>query len=131
MGTHKRLNVVNNKDTYRLYKWLEENKSELEKLNRDQVTLKASKELGILLTENNVATGLEVVGVSVKAKRGARGTYNNSHFGKHVLLAKALSDLYILTGNEPPDYLNSIASNATLLEIINVYNSGNSPSKVF
>jgi len=119
----KRMNVVSNKDTYRLYKWIEENKAELERLNRDQVTLKASKELDLVLTENNIATGLEIVGVTVKSRRNvAKGVYTNTHFGKHVLLAKALSDLYILTGNEPPDYLECLSSNLTMNEIIKTYN---------
>jgi hypothetical protein len=132
MKLGKRLNVVTNKDTYRLYKWIEENKTELERLNLDQVTLKASKELDLVLTGNNISTGLDIVGVTVKPKRNStKGVYTNIHFGKHVLLAKALSDLYILSGNEPPKYLDSIASNSTMIEIIKTYNEGNLQSKLF
>jgi hypothetical protein len=132
MKLGKRVNVVTNKDTYRLYKWIEENKTELERLNLDQVTLKASKELDLVLTGNNISTGLEIVGVTIRSKRNSvKGVYTNSHVGKHVLLAKALVDLYILTGNEPPEYLGSIASNATMIEIIKTYNEGNLQSKLF
>lgn len=119
----KRINVVTKKDSYRLYKWIEDNKADIETLSRDKVTLKASKELGVILTENNVSTALDIVGVSTKPKRGeVKGVYNNSNIGKNVLIAKALSDLYILTGNEPPDYLDCLASNSTLTEIIKTYN---------
>jgi hypothetical protein len=119
----KRINVISHKDIYRLYKWIEENKTELEKLNRDQVTLKASKELSLVLTENNISAALDIVGVTTKPKRNeTRGVYNNSNIGKNVLIAKALSDLYILTGNEPPDYLECLSSNLTMNEIIKTYN---------
>lgn len=128
MDTHqkemfKKINVLSNKDKYRLYKWVEENKDSLTSFTRDQIALKASKNLGVIITRGNIDGAVSVIGVQTKRAMGVKGRLE-SNVGKNVLIAKALQDLYILTGNEPPAYLGEIAANHTLDAILKSFNDG-------
>jgi len=120
--TPKRLNYLGGKDKYRLFKWIEENKDSLDGYTREQIAVKASKALEVSLTRHNIDGALEAMGLEIKSTR-TKGFLTASNIGKNVLIAKALMHLYSEFGIEAPSYLPDLASNKSMKEIFESYNS--------
>jgi len=116
-------NFIGLKNHFTLSKWLEGNAAKLADLTRADAVALATKELGFLITENNMNGAIEAAGLEIKFRRM---THNCSaparEAQRNVYTAVAVRDLMQALNYPVPAYLNALIGGVPLGEVEHLYN---------
>jgi hypothetical protein len=114
-------NFIGLKNHFTLSKWLEGNTAKLAEMTRAEAVALASKELGFLITENNMAGAIEAAGLEIKFRRiNYNPVAREVHRGMYT--AAALRDLMQALNYPVPAYLNAVADGLAMDVVDHLYN---------
>ena len=115
-------NFIGLKNHFTLSKWLEGNTAKLAELTRAEATALASKELGFLITENNMAGAIEAAGLEIKFRRVKNYNPVAREVHRSVYTAAALLDLMEILSCPQPAYLKAIVDGLPMDVVDHLYN---------
>jgi hypothetical protein len=111
-------NFIGLKNHFILSKWLEGNTAKLTELTRPEAATLATKELGFLVTENNLYGAIDAANLAIKFRRMTRNcSAPVRETNKSVYTAVALRDLMQALNYPVPSYIDAIADNLPMGEV--------------
>ena len=116
-------NFIGLKNHFTLSKWLEGNTAKLAELTRPEAAALATKELGFLITENNMAGAIEAAGLEIKFRRMKNYNPVAREVHRSVYTAVALRDVMRALDYPVPLYLEAIISGLPMDEVDRLYNN--------
>jgi hypothetical protein len=116
-------NFIGLKNHFTLSKWLEGNTAKLAELTRPEAVALATKELGFLITENNMAGAIEAAGLEIKFRRMTNNcSAPTRETKKSAYTAAALLDLMEALSFPQPAYLKAIVDGLPMDVVDHLYN---------
>jgi hypothetical protein len=109
MITPHKKNVLTHANTYKLTKWLDENKEVLTNTTQAKIAAKATSELLFSVTTGNICGACNVLGIKL-GQRELRARSTRVHNDVPKLIAKHLVYLYETLGDPVPQSLHDIAT---------------------
>ena len=117
-------NFIGLKNHFTLGKWLEGNTAKLADLTRIEAAELATKELGFLVTENNLYGAIEAADLKIKFRRMTHNCTPTARDGsRNVYTAAALRDLMRALDYPVPLYLEAIINGVPMGEVDRLYNN--------
>jgi len=109
MITPHKKNVLTHANTYKLTKWLDENKEALTNTTQAKIAVKATSELLFTVTTANIWGACNVLGIKL-GQREMRAKSYALHNDVPRLIAKHLVYLYAKLGEPVPQSLSDVAN---------------------
>ena len=96
--------------SYKLTRWLEENKDGMKALTQDQIGKRAEAEMGFPVTTGNVQGSAKTLGISIGRLAGSYQNLGGKSKDTNRVLARCLCNIYTSLGEAVPQDLAEIAS---------------------
>jgi hypothetical protein len=117
-------NFIGLKNHFILGKWLEGNMTKLADMTRPEAAVLASKELGFLITDNNMLGAIEATGLELKFRRMTQNCNAVTREAKrNVYPALAVRDLMRSLNYPVPAYLNALIAGVPMGDVDRLYAS--------
>ena len=114
-------NFIGLKNHFILSKWLEGNATKLTEMTRPEAATLATKELGFLVTENNMAGAIDAADLDIKFRRMKNYNPVAREVHRSVYTAVAVRDLMQALNYPVPAYINAIIGGVPLSEVDHLF----------